>query len=81
LLSKVDLFRIPAKQWQHSEYALSASLKAKTQLKAEQLNLTTAEIENRYEGLSNSFAKGFVVIFIPILALIFFFSFLENNFR
>lgn len=81
LLSKVDLFRIPAKQWQHSEYALSASLKAKAQLKAEQLNLTTAEIENRYEGLSNSFAKGFVVIFIPILALVFFLLFFRKQFQ
>ncbi len=80
-LSNVDLFRIPAELWQRSDYALSQSLKSTAEAKANQLGVSIAEIGSRYDGISNSFAKGFVVVFIPILALVFCVLFFKKRYQ
>lgn len=71
LLSDVDIFRKPSGWWFEVTADMGLNIKSIAERKATELSKPINEIALLYEQKSKSIAKAFVIIFIPILGLIF----------
>ncbi len=71
LLSDVDIFRKPSSWWFDVTSDMGLNIKAIAERKATELSRPINEIALLYEQKSKSIAKAIVLIFIPLLGLIF----------
>src|SRR5690606_20165534 len=79
LLSDVDIFRKPSSWWFEVTSDMGLNIKSIAERKATELSKPISEIALQYEQKSKSIAKAFVIIFIPLLGLIFSFLFLKKK--
>lgn len=70
LLSDFDVFRKPASWWFQDTSDTGYNIKLMAEEKAAELALTIEEMAPLYEIKSITIAKGFVIVFIPLLGIV-----------